>query len=55
MAVFIMFGGNEYFQVVSSNSLFRGIWLAQSVEHVILYLGVVNSSPVLGVEITSKK
>ena len=30
----------------------RGTWLAQSVEHATLDLGVVTSSPTLGVEIT---
>lgn len=29
-----------------------GAWLAQSVQHVILDSGVVNSSPTLGVETT---
>ena len=29
----------------------RGTWLAQSVEHATLDLGVVNLSPMLGVEI----
>ena len=32
-----------------------GARLAQSVEHATLDLGVVSSSPVLGVEITKKK
>ena len=31
-----------------------GAWLAQSEEHVSLDLGVVSSSPMLGVEITLK-
>ena len=30
----------------------RGTWLAQSVEHATLDLGVVSSSPALGAEIT---
>ena len=30
----------------------RGVWLAQSVEHVTLSPGVVNSNPMMGVEIT---
>ena len=34
---------------------FRGTWLAQSVEFVTLDLGVVSSSPTLGVEFTLKK
>ena len=29
-----------------------GTWLAQSIEHVTLDLGVVSSSPTLGIEIT---
>jgi len=33
----------------------RGTWLAQPVEHVTLYLRVVGSSPMLGVEPTLKK
>ena len=32
----------------------RGTWLAQSEEHATLDLGVVNSSSMLGVEITKK-
>lgn len=32
----------------------RDTWLAQLVEHATLDLGVMGSSPVLGVEITSK-
>lgn len=32
----------------------RGAWLARSVEHVTLAVGLVSSSPVLGVEVTSK-
>ena len=35
--------------------MFQGAWLAQSVGHVTLDLGVVGSSPTLGVEITLKK
>ena len=30
----------------------RGAWLAQSIEHVTLDLGVVNLSPTLGLELT---
>ena len=30
----------------------RGAWLAQSEEHMTLDLGVVSSSPTLGIEIT---
>ena len=30
----------------------RGIWLAQSVEHVTLDLGIMSSNPILGVELT---
>lgn len=30
----------------------RGSCLAQSVEHVILDLGIVSSSPMLGIEVT---
>ena len=33
----------------------RGTWLAQSVEHVTLDLGVMSSSPTLGIEITFLK
>lgn len=33
----------------------RGPWLAQLLERVTLYLGVVSLSPTLGVEIPSKK
>ena len=33
----------------------RGIWLAQSVEHVTIDLQVVSSSPMLDTEITLKK
>ena len=33
-------------------SLYWGAWLAQSVGHATLGLGVVSSSPALGVEIT---
>lgn len=33
----------------------RVSWLSQSVEHVTLELGVVNSSPTLGIELTFKK
>lgn len=32
-----------------------GVWLAQSAEHVTLGLRVVDSSPIMGVEITLKK
>ena len=31
-----------------------GVWLAQSVEHMTLGLGVGSTSPMLGVEITQK-
>ena len=34
---------------------YRGIWLAQSIEHATVDLGVMSSSPRLGVEITTKK
>ena len=34
--------------------LAEGTWRVQSVEHVTLDLGVVSSSPMLGVEITFK-
>ena len=33
----------------------RSAWLAQSVEHATLDLGIVSLSPTLGVEITLKK
>jgi len=33
----------------------RGAWLAQSVEHVTLDLGVMGSSPALGVYLIKKK
>ena len=33
----------------------RGAWLAQLVEHVTLDLQVVNSSPMLNIELTLKK
>ena len=33
----------------------RGAWLAQSEEHVTLDLGVMGSSPTIGVEITKNK
>ena len=36
------------------NNLWRGIWLAQSGEHVTLDLGVLGLSPTLGVEFTLK-
>lgn len=36
----------------SMNSCFWGAWLAASVEHATLDLGVVRSSSTLGVEIT---
>ena len=39
----------------SENQKSWGVWLAQSVEHVTLDLGVVSSSPTLDVEITYKK
>ena len=32
----------------------KGAWLAQSVEHVTLHLGVVSSSPMLEIEIIKK-
>ena len=32
-------------------NIYRAAWLAPSVEHVTLDLGVVSSSPMLGVEI----
>lgn len=37
---------------LSKMKFFRGTWLAQSVEHVTLDLGVVSLSPTLGVEMT---
>ena len=39
-------------EVNSLKSDLGGTWLAQSVEHVTLGLGVVSLSPILGVEIT---
>ena len=33
----------------------RGAWLAQSKEHMTLDLGVVNSSPIMGMELSFKK
>lgn len=33
----------------------RGGWLAQSVKHMTFDLGVISSSPTLGVELTKKK
>ena len=38
-------------QRIESNKL-RGAWLAQSVEHAALGLGVVSSSPILGIGLT---
>ena len=37
-----------------NNAHSAGIWLAQSVEHATLDLGVESLSPMLGVEITQK-
>lgn len=37
---------------MDKNGDYRGTWRAQSVECGTLNLGVVNSSPVLGVEVT---
>ena len=34
------------------SNMVQGTWLAQSVEHATLDLGVVSASPTLGVEIT---
>ena len=39
----------------SKNRKGGGKWLAQSVEHATLDLGVVSSSPMVGVEPTFKK
>ena len=36
------------------NFMTKSAWLAQSVERVILDLGVVSSSPMLGIELTLK-
>ena len=36
-------------------AIVQGVWLAQSVEHATLDLGVMHSSAMLGVEITLKK
>ena len=32
--------------------VYRGVWLAQLVEHATLNLGVVSLSPMLGIEMT---
>ena len=39
---------------ISQKCYSRGAWLAQLEEHVTLNLGVVSSSPTLGIEITKK-
>ena len=49
-------GGNEV-RFLGKKEFFKipigwGTWLAQSVEHAILYLRVLSLSPVLGIEIT---
>ena len=42
----------EAFPLKSTASTARDAWLAQSVEHVTLDPGILNSSPTLGVEPT---
>ena len=41
-----------FFFLFSKKTIWRGAWLAQSVEHVTLDLRVVSASPTLGIEIT---
>ena len=41
--------------VLFQNAILRGGWLAQWGEHVTLDLGVMGSSPTLGIEIPLKK
>lgn len=43
------------YTAVIKTAFFRGTWLAQSVEHVILDLRPMSSSPTLGQELTLKK
>ena len=38
--------------ITLKKTMLRGTWLVQSVEHVTFDLRVVNSSPMVGVEIT---
>jgi len=39
-------------QMEQIKNKYQGTWLAQSVQHVTLDLGVVNLSPTLGIEVT---
>lgn len=48
------FVGKYYFLHFEDSERLRGAWLAQSVEHATLDLGVMSLSPTLGVDITKK-
>ena len=45
----------QYFLIMHQDLLVSGAWLAQSVKHVALDLGVVSLSPMFCIEITLKK
>lgn len=40
---------------IKNNLSFRDAWLAQSIDHVIFDIGIMSSSPMMGVKFIKKK